>query len=185
MTTHTPDTPDVGLLPCPHCGGPAEYDSARWSGIGSGSLNVGHTVYCSDCPLPRVGGCVQYETKNEAVEHWNTRATDQTVDDCAALIRQLVHALRKASPTSDLASRAMDYLKRKGLQGSPLREGKKQAAEIAQLRAALMLFDSEFLHLIDALVSPYVAPESKAATLDEIKTRAEAARLALAPPEEA
>ena len=46
---------------------------------------------------------------------------DGTVDDLSMLVRQLVHALRKASPDNALAERAMDYLKRKGLQGSPLR----------------------------------------------------------------
>lgn len=44
-----------------------------------------------------------------------------TVDDLAMLVRQLVHSLRKAKPDSDLARRAADYLKRKGLQGSPFR----------------------------------------------------------------
>jgi hypothetical protein len=43
------------------------------------------------------------------------------VDDLAALLRQLVHALRNAPAVNDLAARAADYLKRKGLQGSPLR----------------------------------------------------------------
>jgi hypothetical protein len=44
-----------------------------------------------------------------------------SMDDLSMLIRQLVHALRKASPDNALAERATDYLKRKGLQGSPLR----------------------------------------------------------------
>jgi hypothetical protein len=44
-----------------------------------------------------------------------------SMDDLSMLIRQLVHALRKAAPDNALAERAMDYLKRKGLQGSPLR----------------------------------------------------------------
>lgn len=43
------------------------------------------------------------------------------VDDLAALIRQLVHSLKKSSPDNALAARAVDYLQRKGLQGSPLR----------------------------------------------------------------
>ncbi|KFE50125.1 hypothetical protein [Pseudomonas syringae] len=45
------------------------------------------------------------------------------VDDLSALVRQLVHRLRKAAPDNDLPGKAMDYLKRKGLQGSPLRSG--------------------------------------------------------------
>jgi hypothetical protein len=43
------------------------------------------------------------------------------VEDLAALVRQLVHSLRKAKPDSDLATRAVGYLKRKGLAGNPLR----------------------------------------------------------------
>ena len=45
-----------------------------------------------------------------------------TVDDLSALVRRLVQALTKAAPDNDLPAKAMDYLKRKGLQGSPLRE---------------------------------------------------------------
>lgn len=47
--------------------------------------------------------------------------TDRQTADLAALVRQLAHALRKAAPGNDLADRAVDYLKRAGLQGSPLR----------------------------------------------------------------
>ncbi len=43
------------------------------------------------------------------------------VEDLSALVRQLVRSLRKEVPHDELADRAMDYLKRKGLQGSPLR----------------------------------------------------------------
>lgn len=41
--------------------------------------------------------------------------------DLAALVRQLARSLRKAAPEHDLPVKALDYLKRKGLQGSPLR----------------------------------------------------------------
>lgn len=44
-----------------------------------------------------------------------------TVDDLAALVRQLAHSLKKSSLDNDLADKAVDYLRRKGLQGSPLR----------------------------------------------------------------
>ena len=47
--------------------------------------------------------------------------TAPKVDDMAMMIRRLVRALQKANPESDLAKRAMDYLKRHGLEGSPLR----------------------------------------------------------------
>lgn len=43
------------------------------------------------------------------------------VDELAMLVRQLVHSLRKASLSNDLADRALDYLKRHGLAGTFLR----------------------------------------------------------------
>lgn len=49
-------------------------------------------------------------------------AGDAVVDDLAMLVRRLVRSLEKANPGTDLAPQALDYLKRKGLQGSPLRE---------------------------------------------------------------
>lgn len=46
---------------------------------------------------------------------------ERVTDDLAALVRQLVRSLRKTAPDNELADKALDYLKRKGLQGSPLR----------------------------------------------------------------
>lgn len=43
------------------------------------------------------------------------------VDEMAMLIKQLVQLLRKAAPGNETAARAMDYLKRNDLLGSPLR----------------------------------------------------------------
>jgi hypothetical protein len=68
----------------------------------------------------------------EIVKEWAAKAWDDghkaaqpeqqpVVDDLAALVRQLVHSLAKAKPDSPLVERALDYLRRKGLQGSPLR----------------------------------------------------------------
>ncbi len=54
---------------------------------------------------------------SQVVEMWNTR----NVGDLAMLVKQLVHALRKAAPDHDLPARASDYLKRHGLSGTPLR----------------------------------------------------------------
>jgi hypothetical protein len=50
----------------------------------------------------------------------------QERDDCAALLRRMIHATRPGSTierlsASRLRERAEDYLKRKGLEGSPLR----------------------------------------------------------------
>lgn len=43
--------------------------------------------------------------------------------ELAMLVKQLVSHLRRAAPDDALATQAMDYLKRKELLGSPLREG--------------------------------------------------------------
>lgn len=47
---------------------------------------------------------------------------ERVTDDLAALVRRLAHSLKKAVPSNDLPEKAMDYLKRKDLQGSPLRD---------------------------------------------------------------
>lgn len=47
--------------------------------------------------------------------------TESRTDDMAMLIKQLIHALNKASPGNKTAARALDYLQRKNLIGSPLR----------------------------------------------------------------
>lgn len=44
------------------------------------------------------------------------------IEDLAMLVTMLARKLRRAEPTSDLPGRATDYLCRKGLQGSPLRD---------------------------------------------------------------
>lgn len=54
-------------------------------------------------------------------------AFSRVVDELAALVRQLVHQLGKVAPDSDLPAKALDYLKRKCLQGSPLRNDTLQA----------------------------------------------------------
>lgn len=51
-----------------------------------------------------------------------TTNTDPRVEDLAALVRRLAHALDKPSGNTLLARQALDYLKRNGLQGSPLRD---------------------------------------------------------------
>ncbi|WP_147479753.1 hypothetical protein [Pseudomonas syringae group genomosp. 3] len=66
------------------------------------------------------------------------RNSSSCVDDLSALVRQLVQHLRKAAPDNDLPEKAMDYLKRKGLQGSPLRNEDDNAAE----REARKIYDS-------------------------------------------
>lgn len=68
----------------------------------------------------------QLKAENEAL-----RNGAACVDDLSALVRQLVQRLRKAAPENDLPEKALDYLKRKGLQGSPLRAERNEALELA------------------------------------------------------
>ena len=46
---------------------------------------------------------------------------DTQVDDLAMLVRRLVRSVRNAAPEQAIAEQAMDYLRRNGLDGSPLR----------------------------------------------------------------
>lgn len=75
----------------------------------------------------------ELKAENEAL-----RNSSSCVDDLSALVRQLVHRLRKAAPDNDLPEKALDYLKRKGLQGSPLRNEHDDAVE----REAQKIYDS-------------------------------------------
>lgn len=54
------------------------------------------------------------------------------IDDLSALVRRLAQALCKASPDNDLPAKALDYLQRKGLQGSPLRSAPKPSDDVAK-----------------------------------------------------
>lgn len=47
---------------------------------------------------------------------------DRRVDSMSILIKQLVHSLRRNAPENPLADRALDYLRRHDLLGSPLRQ---------------------------------------------------------------
>lgn len=51
----------------------------------------------------------------------NQTPESQAMDEMAMMIRKLAQALRKAAPEHDLPKKALDYLKRKGLQGRVFR----------------------------------------------------------------
>ena len=51
-----------------------------------------------------------------------TQATTARESDLAMLVRRLAHRLEKVSPGDTVAAQANDFLRRKGLQGSVLRE---------------------------------------------------------------
>lgn len=50
------------------------------------------------------------------------KAEKNKVDDLAALVRRLAHSLDKPNGNTLLARQAVDYLRRHGLEGSPLRD---------------------------------------------------------------
>lgn len=51
-----------------------------------------------------------------------TQATTAKEGDLAMLVRRLVNRVWKYNPQDEVAAKAFDYLERKGLTGSPLRE---------------------------------------------------------------
>ena len=51
-----------------------------------------------------------------------SKEAKKKVDDLAALVRRLAHSLNKPSGNTILARQAVDYLRRYGLEGTPLRD---------------------------------------------------------------
>ena len=47
---------------------------------------------------------------------------ERVVDDLSTLVMRLVRALRNAAPDNELPAKALDYLRRNGIAGSPLRD---------------------------------------------------------------
>lgn len=102
-----------GLGGCPRCGDTDLQAAAPdWTDAG-----ISAEMTCPRC-------------EHQWTAHWVVTLTppnpespqpSASVDDLAALVRKLSYALTKANPASTLPERAMDYLKRHGLQGSPLR----------------------------------------------------------------
>lgn len=107
----------TALLNCPFCGAQLDSHDILSDGI----------VECPSCFV-----------RNFSVDEWNHRATpadrgapaegavpgDQKLESLAMMIRMLVSALRRAKPCApeNLDYRALDLLRRYGLQGSPLRD---------------------------------------------------------------
>lgn len=65
------------------------------------------------------------------------------VDDLRTLVARLAQSLRKAAPGNELAEKAVDYLRRHGLQGSPLRDGAPAAPQVAAAPAGHKLVPME------------------------------------------
>lgn len=74
----------------------------------------------------RVEGTVMKEDCEQAQDY---AGLERMTDDLAALVRRLAQSLRKAAPDNDLPGKALDYLKRNGMQGHPLRGGLRDARE--------------------------------------------------------
>lgn len=51
---------------------------------------------------------------------------EREADDLVALVQRLARELRRVAPDHALPAKALDYLKRKGLKGSPLRVATQQ-----------------------------------------------------------
>ena len=66
------------------------------------------------------GAAILYDGEMLTVDE--TVARLNMMDDLTALVARLAHSLRQATPDNDLPEKAVDYLRRKGLQGSPLRD---------------------------------------------------------------
>jgi hypothetical protein len=47
---------------------------------------------------------------------------ERVTDDLTMLVVRLARSLRKAAPDNKLPAQALDYLKRNGIEGSPLRD---------------------------------------------------------------
>lgn len=75
-----------------------------------------------------IEGIIKFAQFFKAVGH-AASADKPKLDDLAQLVAQLVRALRKAAPDNDLSERALGYLKRKGLIGSPLRASADAAVD--------------------------------------------------------
>ena len=92
-----------------------EREAQLWIDENQANLsNPEHTFFGATLEL------TEFETRSERIEREH-QTMEQQLADMAMLIRQLSLALRKAAPAHTLPDRAMDYLKRKNLQGSILR----------------------------------------------------------------
>lgn len=86
---------------------------------------------------------------NDCIDHLASRGLiraekeDRRVDDLACIVRQFVHKSRDDNKFSDLRNRAMDYLRRKDLVGSPLRQ---ETEPDADRQRALAVWNQFYKH---------------------------------------
>ena len=67
-----------------------------------------------DDDLPACASCEDAQKDYDNLE--------MVANNLAAIVRRLAHALRDVSPTHDLPGKALDYLKREGFAGQPIRK---------------------------------------------------------------
>ena len=91
-------------------------------------------------------------TEPQVLQH--VAALEFQLGELAMLTRMLIRALRKVAPENKTAARAVDYLKRKGLTGNPLRgtfPGMQEAKNAPSPATQLCLSDAQCDSLITAL----------------------------------
>lgn len=119
------------LKPCPFCGGPPELDTTRrYIAIATGRMGNEVAIYCIECSADM--SLCHEDVPDMSIDDmvfaltdaWNKRdaPADPRLDDLATLVRRLARSLDKPCGDTLLARQALDYLRRKGLQGSPLRD---------------------------------------------------------------
>lgn len=91
-----------------------EQDLNEAHGGGSG-LNV-------ELDIKRLDVDIKHLRIDNAQLQYALEQSETIVDDLAQLVTRLVRQLRKANPDNELSEKALDYLKRKELYRSPLRE---------------------------------------------------------------
>lgn len=119
------------LKPCPFCGGPAELDTMRgYIAIATGRMGNEVAIYCIECSADMslchedVPDMSIDDMVFALTEAWNKRdaPADPRPDDLATLVFRLARSLNKPNGDTLLAQKALDYLRRNGLQCSPFRD---------------------------------------------------------------
>lgn len=105
-----------------------EQDLNEAHGGGSG-LNV-------ELDIKRLDVDIKHLRIDNAQLQYALEQSETIVDDLAQLVTRLVRQLRKANPDNELSEKALDYLKRKELYRSPLREVSNAELRCAEQREA-------------------------------------------------
>jgi hypothetical protein len=90
------------LKPCPFCGEPGEYDSGHYDGRGIREGGTGSSVYCSSQQCPYFTHACSgevFDTKEEAIEAWNTRA-DTRLSSAPEGLRDEIKVMKESAGSS-------------------------------------------------------------------------------------